>query len=225
MIGGPTDIVIEPNIVRATSGRDQLPPRPAVASPDAAPSARVVPLPDAANWGEADAARSEPLEHAEPQMPEPPPRPPRPAFADEVRRPSRAERGDPLTGFTAEPMGGRAEPRSEPPPAPRMPPRSEPMMPRPVRPVEAPKPPPPLRQERAQERPPELRQEPRQEPRQTRTSSSAPAAARAGDVFGRSESRRDGATPRGGTSPPARRGGCAAGRPGGAGGGPRRPPR
>jgi flagellar protein FliO/FliZ len=161
MIGGPTDIVIEPNIVRATSGRDQLPPRPAVASPDAAQQARIVPLPVSASWGEPDAARPEPLEHPEPQMPEPPPRPARPAFADEVRRPARAERGDPLTGFAAEPMGGRAEPRPEPPPAPRMPPRSEPMMPRPVRPVEAPKPP-PIRQERPerpQERPPEPRQE------------------------------------------------------------------
>src|ERR1700692_2753537 len=35
MIGGPTDIVVESNIVRAMPGRDQLPPRPAVASPDA----------------------------------------------------------------------------------------------------------------------------------------------------------------------------------------------
>src|SRR3981189_162867 len=30
MIGGPTDIVVEPNIVRAMSGRDQMQPRPAV---------------------------------------------------------------------------------------------------------------------------------------------------------------------------------------------------
>src|ERR1700709_2169983 len=28
MIGGPTDIVVEANIVRATPGRDQLPSRP-----------------------------------------------------------------------------------------------------------------------------------------------------------------------------------------------------
>ena len=28
MIGGPTDIVVEPNIVRATPGRDQMPQRP-----------------------------------------------------------------------------------------------------------------------------------------------------------------------------------------------------
>src|ERR1700742_2581628 len=35
MIGGPTDIVVEPNIVRATATREQLPQRSA--SPDAAP--------------------------------------------------------------------------------------------------------------------------------------------------------------------------------------------
>jgi flagellar protein FliO/FliZ len=154
MIGGPTDIVVEPNIVRAMPGRDQLPPRPAVANPDAAQPPRIVPLPDPAGWGEADAGRHEPFEHAEPQMPELAQRPARPAFADEVRRPPpRVERGDPLTGFAAEPMGGRAEPRSEPPPAPRMPPRSEPMMPRPARPVEATKPP-PIREARPVAAPP-----------------------------------------------------------------------
>ena len=174
MIGGPSDIVVESNIVRAMPGRDQLPPRPAVASPEMQ-QPRIAPLPDPAGWAEADAARPESLEHAEPQMPEPPPRPARPAFADEVRRPARAERGDPLTGFTAEPMGGRPEPRSEPPPAPRMPPRSEPVMPRPARPVEAPKPP-PIRQERAQERPQEPRQEPRQERPQERPVAPPPPA-------------------------------------------------
>ena len=45
MIGGPTDIVVEPNIVRAMPGRDQLPSRPAVGSSE--PQARVAPLPDA----------------------------------------------------------------------------------------------------------------------------------------------------------------------------------
>jgi flagellar protein FliO/FliZ len=148
MIGGPTDIVVEPNIVRGVPGRDQLPPRPAVASPDAQP--RIAPLPDPAGWAEADAGRIEPSELAEPQMPEPPPRPARPSFADEARRTARTERADPLSGFAPEPMGGRAEPRPEPAP-PRMP-RSEPLMPRPARPVEAPKPP-PIRQERPQERP------------------------------------------------------------------------
>ena len=149
MIGGPTDIVVEPNIVRAMPGRDQLPPRPAVASPDV--QTRIAPLPEPAGWSDTDASRGEPFEHAEPQMPEPPPRPARPAFADEARRPARAERADPLAGFAPEPMGGRPEPRLEPSPAPRMPQRSEPMMPRAPRPSEAPKP--PVRQERPQERP------------------------------------------------------------------------
>jgi len=139
MIGGPTDIVVEPNIVRATPGRDQLPPRPAVASPEA--QSRIAPIPELGGWAEAEGARTEPFEHVEPQMPEPPPRPARPAFADEARRPAperRMERADPLTGFAPEPMAGRPEPA---PPAPRMPPpRSEPLMPRAVRPSETPKP-------------------------------------------------------------------------------------
>ncbi|HZR72757.1 flagellar biosynthetic protein FliO [Bradyrhizobium sp.] len=163
MIGGPTDIVVEPNIVRAAPGRDQLPPRPAVASPEVQ-QPRIVPLPDAAGWSDGDGARVEPFEHGEPQMPEPPPRPARPAFAEEARRPARAERGDPLTGFTPEPMGGRPEP--VPPVPPRMPrgepmQRGEPMMPRPVRPVPSDTPkPPPLRAERPVAPPPPPRNEP-----------------------------------------------------------------
>jgi flagellar protein FliO/FliZ len=157
MIGGPTDIVVEPNIVRAMPGRDQLPPRPAVASADVQP--RIAPLPEPSGWSDADTSRGEPFEYAEPQMPEPPPRPARPAFADEARRPARAERTDPLAGFAPEPLGGRSEPRAEPAPAPapRMPPRSEPLMPRAARPSEPPKP--PVRQERPQERPQERIQE------------------------------------------------------------------
>ena len=152
MIGGPTDIVVEPNIVRAMPGRDQLPPRPAVAASPEAQQPRIVPLPDAGGWGEPDGPRAEPFEPGEPQMPEPPPRPARPAFADEVRRPPRPERSDPLTGFAPEPMGGRPEPM---PPVPPRTPRAEPMMPRPVRPVpsDAPKPP-PLRAERPAAPPP-----------------------------------------------------------------------
>jgi hypothetical protein len=153
MIGGPTDIVVEPNIVRAMPGRDQLPPRPAVGSPE--PQARIAPLPDTGNWSEPDSQRAEALDHAEPQMPEPPPRPTRPSFADEVRRPAperRIERNDPLTGFAPEPMGGRPEPRpelrGEPMPS-RVTSRNEPVIPRPPRPSEAPKPPP----VRAPERP------------------------------------------------------------------------
>jgi flagellar protein FliO/FliZ len=147
MIGGPSDIVVEPNIVRAIPGRDQMAPRSAVAG-EAPP--RIAPLPDA-NWND-DAARSDLRSadafehHAEPQMPEPPPRPARPSFADEVRRPApppmperRSDRSDPLAGFAPEPMGSRAEP------APPRLTRTEPLMPRPQRPSEPPKAPPPVR--------------------------------------------------------------------------------
>src|SRR5205823_8134953 len=80
MIGGPSDIVVEPNIVRAMPARDQMSPRPAVGEQPP----RIAPLPDAA-WNDGEAVRAD--DRAEPQMPEPPPRSPRPAFADEVRRP------------------------------------------------------------------------------------------------------------------------------------------
>jgi flagellar protein FliO/FliZ len=179
MIGGPTDIVVEPNIVRATPGREALPQRP----PGTELPPRIAPLPDAAGWADGDAGQAE---HVEPQMPEPPPRPARPSFAEEMRRPAppplAAERErrsdlrtDPLAGFAAEPPMGRegrpereprpeprleprAEPRPEPMP-PRIPrseplmPRSEPSMPRANRPAEPPKAP-PLRAERASPPPP-----------------------------------------------------------------------
>ena len=146
MIGGPSDIVVEPNIVRAMPNRDQMAPRPAVGEQPP----RIAPLPDTA-WSD-EAARSEARStdasdhHAEPHMPEPPPRPARPSFADEVRRPAPPSmperRGDPLTGFAPESISGRPEP------APLRLPRSEPLMPRPQR--ELPKPPareaPPVRE-------------------------------------------------------------------------------
>src|ERR1700744_1696550 len=172
MIGGPTDIVVEPNIVRATPGREALPQRP----PGTELPPRIAPLPDAAA-GEAN---------VEPQMPEPPPRPARPSFAEEARRPApppiaaererRSDRSsDPLAGFAAE-LGRtterpereprpeprleprpepRAEPRAEPRPDPVPPriPRGEPSMPRANRQAEPPKAP-PLRAERASPPPP-----------------------------------------------------------------------
>ena len=137
MIGGPTDIVVEPNIVRAMTGRDPMPQRPPVGGAEPPPP-RIAPLPDAPNWTDSDS------DHAEPQMPEPPPRPLRPSFADDLRRPAAAapeRRSDPLTGFTPEPLSGRPEPHSETMPL-RMPSRNEPMIPRMPRPSEAPKPPP-----------------------------------------------------------------------------------
>jgi flagellar protein FliO/FliZ len=161
MIGGPTDIVVESNIVRATPGRDQIPPRPAVGAPE--PPPRIAPLPDA-SWAETESPRADIFDHAEPQMPEPPPRPTRPSFADEARRPVPASerrseplRNDPLAGFTPEPLGGRPEPRIEPrgePMPSRATSRTEPVMPRPPRPSEAPKAPPLRAPERAAPPPP-----------------------------------------------------------------------
>jgi flagellar protein FliO/FliZ len=159
MIGGPTDIVVEPNIVRAMPGRDQIPSRPAVSGVE--PQPRVMPLPDAVNWTDHDSPRTDGFDHPEPQMPEPPLRPARPSFADEVRRPAAPaiseRRSDPLTGFTPEPLGGRPEPRpelrGEPMPS-RVTSRNEPVIPRPLRPSEAPKPTPIRPPERAVAPPP-----------------------------------------------------------------------
>jgi hypothetical protein len=153
MIGGPTDIVVEPNIVRAMPGRDPMPQRPGAA---AEPPPRIAPLPDAA-WADSD-SRSDSFEHTEPLMPEPPPRPSRPSFADEARRPPPPppeRRSDPMASFAPEPLGGRPEPRPElrPEPMPsRVTSRSEPAMPRPPR--EPPKAPPMRAPERAAAPPP-----------------------------------------------------------------------
>lgn len=139
MIGGPTDIVVEPNIVRAAAGRDQIPQRPSAAEPP-----RLAPMPDAGSWAD-EAPRPEVLDHPEP-MPELPPRPARPSFADEVRRPAPAlaeRRGEPaLGGFSPEPMPPRVA-RSEPPLMPRPPRQSEPVKVPPVRAERAAAPPPP----------------------------------------------------------------------------------
>ena len=158
MIGGPSDIVVEPNIVRAMPNRDQMAPRPAVGEQPP----RIAPLPDAA-WSE-EAARAELRStddhQVEPQMPEPPPRPARPSFTDEVRRPAPPpmplpeRRGDPLTGFAPEAIGGRPEP---------VPPRlgrNEPLMPRPQRELKAPpiREAPPVREASAAREAPPLRE-------------------------------------------------------------------
>lgn len=141
MIGGPTDIVVEPNIVRAAAGRDQIPQRPSAAEPP-----RLAPMPDAGSWAD-EAPRPEVLDHPEPHMPEPPPpRPARPSFADEVRRPAPAlteRRSEPaLGGFSPDPMPPRVA-RSEPPLMPRPPRQSEPVKVPPVRAERAAAPPPP----------------------------------------------------------------------------------
>jgi hypothetical protein len=150
MIGGPTDIVVEPNIVRAMPARDQIPQRPNVGGAELPPR---VALPDVGNWSDSDAAP----DHVEQAMPEPPPRPARPSFADDVRRPAPAlseRRGnDLLSGLTPEPSIRPEPPRPEPrgemrEPMPR-PARSEPIIPRPSRPIEPPKAPPVRAPERA----------------------------------------------------------------------------
>jgi flagellar biogenesis protein FliO len=112
MIGGPTDVVIEPNIVRAAaaSARETAPPaRPATA---AEPLPRAVALGDTGNWPlqpePAPAARTprtpaveEPMSWpAEPEFPSAPPQP-------ASRRQPRVV--DPLAGLAAE--LGRNEPR------------------------------------------------------------------------------------------------------------------
>ena len=134
MIGGPTDIVVEPNIVRASPARDSAPPRPV-----AGELPRIPPHAEAGNWPDADGPVTI---IAEPHIPEPPPRPARPAFADEMRRPAAPaiaeRRSDPLmSGFVPEPLS-RPEPRPEPRvEASARPARSEPpMMPRAPRPAE-----------------------------------------------------------------------------------------
>jgi flagellar protein FliO/FliZ len=157
MIGGPTDVVVESNIVRATAGRDQLPQRGGMAEP----APRLAPLPEPA-WPDSEPARSDAFDHhAEPQMPDPPPRAVRPSFADDIRRPMSGSerRSDPLAGFAPEPIGnplaGRPEPRpelrGEPMPS-RVTSRNE--MPARPRPTEAPKAPAVRAPERAAPPPP-----------------------------------------------------------------------
>ena len=160
MIGGPSDIVVEQNIVRASPGRgEQMTPRSSVGGE----LPRSAPLPDAAGWTDGD-SRADAFEPIEPD-PAPAPRPNRPTFADEIRRP-------------APPLGDRREPAPSPSPRPMMPSpmirpepaidtppaRSEPMMPRPTRseparserPAEPPRmpPPPPQRAAAPQPAPP-----------------------------------------------------------------------
>jgi flagellar biogenesis protein FliO len=146
MIGGPSDIVVESNIVRATPVREQLPQRPSGIASSEPPAPRLAPLPDAGNWSEPEPVRHESFDYAEPPLPELPPRPIRQPFPDEVRRTAAPERRppapdpdrrameqerrvlDPMAGFALEPLG-RPEPRAEQRPdalPPRMP-RSEPM--------------------------------------------------------------------------------------------------
>jgi hypothetical protein len=145
MIGGPSDLVVEPNIVRAVPPREPGLARPAV---------------DVPNWADAEIPRAESLDNEHtPALPEmPPPRPARSAPPDDIRRaPPVAERrpADPLAGFIPEPVirnepaASRNEPALREPPMLREPmprPRSEPLIPRaPARAAEPPLKTPPIR--------------------------------------------------------------------------------
>lgn len=137
MIGGPTDIVVEPNIVRSMPQRDQAPQR-SPAGTELPPTPRL----QDAGWGGDAEIRTDSFDHREPAMPESPPRAARAPYPDEVRRPLSpiADRhaSDSMASFAPEPMV-RAEPmlrpepmiRNEPPsrPLPRSE-RNEPAMPR-----------------------------------------------------------------------------------------------
>ena len=141
MIGGPTDIVVEPNIVRASPAREQVAARAAVLAPEP-------------TWQDAEPVRSEPFDLGEPVALPEPPRPLRTAFPEEPRRPPPPPRppeprnrpSDPFADLTTRPEPAVREPAR--PAAPR----GEPLMPRPARAAEPPpvKAPPPVR---APERP------------------------------------------------------------------------
>jgi flagellar protein FliO/FliZ len=98
MIGGPTDVVVEPNIVRATPAARDMPSARPPASADALP--RVVPLPEAPSNGSwplqpepagppapprraprVEPVQEEPRNFPPPPLPEMPPRPQREALA------------------------------------------------------------------------------------------------------------------------------------------------
>ncbi|MBX9710312.1 MAG: flagellar biosynthetic protein FliO [Xanthobacteraceae bacterium] len=126
MIGGPTDVVVEPNIMRNITQRDQAPSRGPAGTEL---PARVAPLPDANHWADNDGGRGEIFDFPEP-LPAPE-RAARQSHFEDTRRPSPSiadrGRGDEFSGLVPEPIT-RPEPR----PAPR----AEPAMPRMPRPAD-----------------------------------------------------------------------------------------
>jgi len=146
MIGGPTDVVVESNIVRgAPATREVTPPRPQ-AVPESLP--RAIPLPDSASNGSwplqpepMTPSRPVPRIEAIPEEPPQRPEPPRPqretlaALADEIATrpvPPLPPRGRPAGTVRSRPIEPRAEPRVEPrePRAEPREPRTEPREPR-----------------------------------------------------------------------------------------------
>ncbi len=131
MIGGPTDVVVESNIVRAAAAtRDVVVARPPVVA-ETLP--RAIPLPEHGSWPLAPepvapprpAPRLEPLAEEPAMAPaphyEPPPRPPREtlaALAEEIAARPVPPRSRAAVAGRAHPVEPRLEPRAEP----RMPP-------------------------------------------------------------------------------------------------------
>jgi hypothetical protein len=136
MTGGPTDIVIEPNIVRAVAAAPAREAAPARAAPTLADTLRAVPLADGGNWPLQPDTPPAPPQRAEPPMraeapPRPqraattPPAPPPPAAADEeAHEPEWSAREEPAS----EPEPARVEPRAEPPLRAEPPMRAEPLL-------------------------------------------------------------------------------------------------
>src|SRR5262249_56003832 len=126
MLGGPTDLVVETNVQRASvPSREPATPRPLPLG-DTLP--RAVPLGEGNTWPlQPEPQRVEPLPRAEP--PARPPRPPivaeEPAWTPEPELPApapppreRRSRADPLSGLAEE---ERTEPLPRPPPPPHPP--------------------------------------------------------------------------------------------------------
>lgn len=140
MIGGPTDVVVEPNIVRAVAAsRDAPGTRPPVGIEALS---RAIPLPDASNGGSwplqpepASAMRPAPLPDELPRSLTEPPRPPRDtlsALADEL-----SPRSTPPRSRSAAPRPQAEEPAEELRPEPRLEPRkpiAPPVTPQPTTP-------------------------------------------------------------------------------------------
>ena len=111
MIGGPTDIVVEPNIVRATPARDQIPQRPR-SPPSRRRALRRCRIP---RWGDEARGPSCSIIPSRkcPSRRRGPRAPPLPTKCAARAPPPLAERRNdpPLAGFAPEPMGGRARTR------------------------------------------------------------------------------------------------------------------
>ena len=95
MIGGPTDVVIEPHIVRATSAREARQPAAADTLPRPVPLAEPDTWPEPALPSPAAARRSAPQPLEEPQVPWP-------AEPEPQQMPRQARALDPLAGLAAE---------------------------------------------------------------------------------------------------------------------------